>query len=113
MTHVFYHTLIKDTGKAFDGDYKSGDYDQVMTTIDEFNQITQSMYDKGYVMVSIYDMATADENGNMNAGEILLPPGKVPFVLSQDDVCYYHNRLRKYCHHLPHIHCGFFLPHLR
>ena len=61
-----------------------------MTTIDEFNQITQSMYDKGYVMVSIYDMATADENGNMNAGEILLPPGKVPFVLSQDDVCYYH-----------------------
>ena len=81
VTHVFYHTLIKDTSKAFDGDYKSGDYDQVMTTIDEFNQITQSMYDKGYVMVSIYDMATADENGNMNMGEILLPPGKVPFVL--------------------------------
>ena len=53
VTHVFYHTLIKDTSKAFDGDYKSGDYDQVMTTIDEFNQITQSMYDKGYVMVSI------------------------------------------------------------
>lgn len=92
VTHVFYHTLIKDTSKAFDGDYKSGDYDQVMTTIDEFNQITQSMYDKGYVMVSIYDMATADENGNMNAGEILLPPGKVPFVLSQDDVCYYHSQ---------------------
>ena len=90
VTHVFYHTLIKDTSKAFDGDYKTGDYDQVMTTIDEFNQITQSMYDKGYVMVSIYDMATADENGNMNMGEILLPPGKVPFVLSQDDVCYYH-----------------------
>ncbi|MDO5782512.1 MAG: polysaccharide deacetylase family protein [Eubacteriales bacterium] len=90
VTHVFYHTLIRDTGKAFDGDYKSGDYDQVMTTIDEFNQITQSMYEKGFVMVSIYDMATADENGNMNMGEILLPPGKVPFVLSQDDVCYYH-----------------------
>ena len=92
VTHVFYHTLIKDTSKAFDGDYKTGDYDQVMTTIDEFNQITQSMYDKGYVMVSIYDMATADENGNMNMGEILLPPGKVPFVLSQDDVCYYHSQ---------------------
>ena len=90
ITHVFFHTLIKDTSKAFDGDYKTGDYDQVMTTIDEFNQITQSMYDKGYVMVSIYDMATADENGNMNMGEILLPPGKVPFVLSQDDVCCYH-----------------------
>ena len=90
VTHVFYHTLIVDTARAFDGDYNSGNYDQVMTTIDEFNQITQSMYDKGYVMVSLYDMATADENGNMTQGEILLPPGKVPFVLSQDDVCYYH-----------------------
>ena len=90
VTHVFYHTLIADTSKAFDGDYKAADYDQVMTTIDEFNKITQSMYDKGYVMVNIYDLAKADENGNMSAGEILLPPGKVPFVLSQDDVCYYH-----------------------
>ena len=90
VTHVFYHTLIKDTSKAFDGDYKSGDYDQVMSTIDEFNKITQSMYEKGYVMVSIYDMATVDENGNMTPGEILLPEGKIPFVLSEDDVCYYH-----------------------
>ena len=90
VTHVFYHTLIKDISKAFDGDYKSGDYDQVMTTIDEFNKITQSMYEKGYVMVSIYDMATVDENGNMTPGEILLPEGKIPFVLSEDDVCYYH-----------------------
>ena len=90
VTHVFYHTLIKDPAKAFDGDYKEGDYNQVMTTIDEFNKITQTMYDKGYVMVSIKDMATADENGNVTPGEILLPPGKIPFVLSQDDVCYYH-----------------------
>ena len=90
VTHVFYHILIKDTSKAFDGDYKEADYNQVMTTIDEFNKITRTMYDEGYVMVSIKDMAKADENGNMTEGEILLPPGKIPFVLSQDDVCYYH-----------------------
>lgn len=90
VTHVFYHTLIKDPSKAFDGDYKTDGFNQVMTTIDEFNKITQSMYDKGYVMVSIYDLASTDENGNMTQGEILLPPGKIPFVLSQDDVSYYH-----------------------
>ena len=90
VTHVFYHILIKDPSKAFDGDYKEADYNQVMTTIDEFNKITQTMYDEGYVMVSIKDMAKADENGNITEGEILLPPGKTPFVLSQDDVCYYH-----------------------
>lgn len=90
VTHVFYHILVKDPSKAFDGDYKSDGYNQVMTTIDEFNKITQSMYDKGYVMVSIKDMMTANEDGTMTRGEILLPPGKIPFVLSQDDVCYYH-----------------------
>lgn len=90
VTHVFYHTMIVDPKKAFDGDYKEADYNQVMTTIDEFNKITQEMYDRGYVMVSIYDMAKADENSNMTPGEILLPPGKIPFVLSQDDVSYYH-----------------------
>ena len=90
VTHVFYHILIKDPAKAFDGDYKEADYNQVMTTIDEFNKITQTMYDKGYVMVSIKDMATVNEDGSMSPGEILLPEGKIPFVLSQDDVCYYH-----------------------
>lgn len=90
VTHVFYHTLIKDPSKSFDGDYKEPDYNQVMTTIDEFNKITQTMYEKGYVMVSIYDMAKAQEDGTMTPGEILLPPGKIPFILSQDDVSYYH-----------------------
>lgn len=90
VTHVFYHTLIRDPAKAFDGDYKEADYNQVMTTIDEFNKITLTMYEKGYVMVSIYDMAEVNADGSMTPGEIMLPPGKIPFVLSQDDVSYYH-----------------------
>lgn len=90
ITHVFYHTLIKDTSKAFDGDSDEGGYNQMMTTIDEFNRITQIMYDKGYVLVSPHDMATVNEDGTMSRGSIMLPPGKIPFVLSQDDVSYYH-----------------------
>ena len=90
ITHVFFHTLIKDTSKAFDGDSDSDGYNQYMTTIDEFNKIIQSMYDKGYVRVSPHDMATVNEDGTMSRGSIMLPPGKIPFVLSQDDVSYYH-----------------------
>lgn len=90
VTHVFYHTLIKDPALAFDGDSDTAGYNQVMTTIEEFQKITQSMYEKGFVMVTLEDMAVKDENGNMVPGEILLPPGKQPFVLSQDDVSYYH-----------------------
>ena len=90
VTHVFFHTLIKDTSKAFDGDSDEAGYNQMMTTIDEFNRIIQILYDKGYVLVSSHDMATVNEDGTMSRGKILLPEGKTPFVLSQDDVSYYH-----------------------
>ncbi len=90
ITHVFFHTLIDDTGRAFDGDSKSGNYNQVMTTVSEFNKIIQIMYDKGYVLVSPHDMAIVNDDGTMSRGKIMVPKGKIPFVLSQDDVSYYH-----------------------
>ena len=93
ITHVFFHSLIMDNSKAFDGDADSKGYNQVMTTKSEFLKILDSMYEKGYVLVKLHDIAheVTDENGNtkMVAGDIMLPPGKIPFVMSQDDVCYY------------------------
>ena len=90
VTHVFFHTMIKDTSQAFDGDEDEGGYNQVMTTMSEFAGIMESMYAKGYVMVSLHDMCTVNSDGTVSRGEIMLPPGKIPFVLSQDDVSYYH-----------------------
>ena len=82
-----------DTSKAFDGDRKQNGYNQMMTTKEEFEKILQSMYDRGFVLVSLHDIAyeTTDENGNpiFTEGNIMLPPGKQAFVMSQDDVCYY------------------------
>lgn len=92
ITHIFFHSLIYDTDKAFKSDSADG-YNMVMTTIDEFKNILQSMYEKGFVLVSIHDIVkeVKDDNGNVTyqAGDIMLPVGKKPFVLSQDDVCYY------------------------
>ena len=93
VTHVFFHSMIVDTNRAFGkgaGDPTTDGLNQVMTTMSEFTQIMQSMYDKGYVMVSLHDMCNVDENGNVTRGTILLPEGKKAFVLSQDDVSYYH-----------------------
>lgn len=90
ITHIFFHTMIKDNAKAFDGDEDEGGYNQVMTTMSEFAAIMETMYEKGYVMVSLHDMCTVNPDGTVSRGEILLPPGKTPFVLSQDDVSYYH-----------------------
>ncbi len=90
VTHIFYHTIIVDPSRAFDGDENEGGYNQYMVTMDEFEKITTTMYEEGYVMVSMHDMCTVNEDGSMSATSILLPEGKTPFVLSQDDVSYYH-----------------------
>ncbi len=89
ITHVFFHSLIYDPELAFSSSTGPG-YNLVMTTVDEFNAIMQSMYDKGFVMVSMHDICTFDEQGNRVDHKIMLPPGKKAFVLSQDDVNYYH-----------------------
>ncbi len=93
VTHVFFHTLIKDNAKAFDGEYTEDGYNQYMTTISEFEAMLRIFHEKGYVLVNLDDMAKmeTDENGNskMTAQKIMLPPGKKPMVISQDDVSYY------------------------
>lgn len=93
ISHIFFHTLIADPSKAFDGDSRQDGYNQVMTTIDEFNKIMKQMYERGYVLVSIHDISKMEKQKDgtekMVEGEIWLPKGKKPFVLSQDDVSYY------------------------
>ena len=97
IPHIFFHILVADPSITWNltgaDEYKIGDYNQVMTTIDEFKKIMQQMYDKGYVLVKMHDMVeeTTDDNGNtvFTKGKIMLPEGKKPFVMSQDDTCYY------------------------
>ena len=93
ITHVFFHTLVVDNARCFDGDFTEDGYTLYMTTIPEFLKMMESMYERGFVLVSPYDIAYeyVDENGNtrMKYGEIWLPEGKTPFVMSQDDVNYY------------------------
>ena len=97
VTHIFYHSLVVDPERAFanqETDNQAVGNNQWMTTISEFNKITQEMYDRGYVMVSIHDLihVTKNENGETvyEPAEIMLPPDKKAFVLSLDDLSYYH-----------------------
>lgn len=92
ITHVFFHSLVVDTARAFDGDAHEKGYNLYMTTISEFNQMLESMYERGYVLVTPYDVAyeVTDETGtHFTYGDIRLPEGKIPFVMSQDDLNYY------------------------
>ena len=52
-----------------------------MTTVEEFDRITQQMYDNGYVFVRLRDLVveTKDENGNVTFApntNLMLPPDK-------------------------------------
>lgn len=93
ITHVFFHTLIADNSKAFDGEYTQDGYNQYMTTVGEFKKMLDEFYSRGFVLVNLHDIAQqqTDENGNtvFAPGEIWLPEGKKPMVMSQDDVSYY------------------------
>lgn len=98
VTHVFYHSLVVDPKRCFanqDTNPQAVGNNQWMTTISEFEKITQEMYDRGYVIVSIHDLyeVTTDESGATvyKPATILLPAGKKAYVLSQDDLSYYHS----------------------
>lgn len=49
ITHVFFHSLIVDTARAFDGERTQTGYNQYMTTIAEFEAMLEAMYEKGYI----------------------------------------------------------------
>lgn len=96
VTHIFYHSLVVDPERGFAGnDSAAAGFKQWMTTVDEFNKITQAMYDNGYVLVDLHHLVnqTTDENGTVHftTNQIMLPEGKKPFVLSLDDLSYYHS----------------------
>ena len=96
ITHVFFHILCVDPKNSFDESKwgkQAGGYNSLMTTISEFEKMIQEMYDKGFVLVSLRDIAheetASDGSKKMVKGSIMLPPGKQAFVMSEDDVCYY------------------------
>ena len=92
VTHVFFHSLIVDPSRSFDGEYTEAGYNQYMTTCDEFWAMCEEMYNRGFILVSPYDVAyeVTDEHGTrFTYGEIRIPEGKKPFLMSQDDLNYY------------------------
>ena len=93
VEHLFFHPVVAYPELAFDGDNQEGGIDDYMVTVDEYNKILQSVYDKGYVLVDIADVwrETTGEDGTpkMVKNTLYLPEGKKPLILSYDDVNYY------------------------
>ena len=100
VPHIFYHSLIVDPARAFDTSKWAADeiagINAWMTTVEEFDKITQQMYDNGWVLIRMRDMVVEKKNDDGTVTftqnkNLLLPADKHPFVLSIDDWSYYHS----------------------
>ncbi len=93
VEHLFFHPVVAYPELAFDGDSQADGIDDWMVTVDEYNKILQSVYDRDYILVDINDVwsETVNEAGQpvMVANTLYIPEGKKPLILSFDDVNYY------------------------
>ncbi|MCR5742938.1 MAG: hypothetical protein K6F92_04305 [Lachnospiraceae bacterium] len=89
ISHIYVNSLIANMSRAKTGTYGAANYNSDYITTGEFKALLEELYKRDYVLVSIHDIAYYDEEKNkMVWGEIYLPAGKTPIVLSQENTCY-------------------------
>ena len=97
IPHAFFRPVIIDPARAFDGDENETLYNQSMITEKELRAILQELYNRGYVLINMHDMVKEETDPSgytaFKPGDIYLPEGKKPIVLSQEDVNYYRYRV--------------------
>ncbi len=90
IPHITFRTLIYNAQLAFDGDGSQDKYNRNMVTVSEFWSILDNLYSRGFVLVNLSDIVKKN-NGVMEYRDILLPEGKTPIVISQENLSYYNS----------------------
>ena len=91
VLHLSFSSLIADTEEAFQQEDENSValIAQKHITVREFNQILQKLYDNRYLLIDIDDLIEVNEiTGKIQEKELLIPQGKRPLLLSQQDVSY-------------------------
>jgi hypothetical protein len=92
IEHIFFHPLVVYPSLAFDGDAMSQGYNEYFVTVDEFNGIIQSLYEKNYILIKMSDLFAErmiDGKNTLVKKELKLPKDKTPLIISVDDINYY------------------------
>lgn len=93
FTHFSVKSLIADKDRAFEDADMAYYYNNGSLTIDEFKQILQSLYEKNYILMSVYDMVTEIQNEDGTVSFALntpaVPEGKTPIIFSFAEANYY------------------------
>ncbi len=91
VLNLSFHGLIADT-KAFSDSQYGNSYNRNFVTIGEFQQILEDLYENGYILVDLMDIAPniSSEGINDILGKMLmLPQGKKPLLITQTNLSYY------------------------
>ena len=84
VPHLFFHSLVVDPARAFDGDDKAGGYLDFMVTVDEFDAVIRQVYERGYVLVSPHELYEVGEDDVVRPKTLMVPEGRTPLILSLD-----------------------------
>lgn len=91
--HIFFHPLIAFPSLAFNKkDPELKGFNDYFVTVSEFDKMLSDLYARNYVLVNINDLYTeTKKNGKVyvHKNTLMLPKGKIPLVLSVDDMNYY------------------------
>ena len=87
IKHIFFHSLIlyPESAGLFPNVPTNSGYNSGFIFRSEFNRVLPQLLERGYVLYSITDLFSKDENGIMRQNDVYLPPDKKPLILSIDD----------------------------
>lgn len=80
IEHIFFHPLVIHPRLAFTGDQLGLGFQHFFVTVREFKGILHGLWRHGWTLVDAHRAAT---------GQVMVPKGRKPLVLSEDDLNYY------------------------
>lgn len=101
ILHLSFEPLIADTGRAFQREDAAAlaEVNRTQITVEEFKKILQQLYKQDYVLVRMKDFV---EQGKAKDGSVsfsqkkpVLPEGKKPLIISQQNVNSYFDTLKR------------------
>lgn len=89
VEHIFFHPLIVYPELAFKKDKFDTYMQNWFITLTEARSFFYQLYERGYMLVSLFDLYTLEADKTIKKNTIELPKGKKPLIISIDDLNYY------------------------
>lgn len=87
--HIFFHSLVVYPDKAFASGFQAEQFKAFMVTRDQFIKILDSLHERHFVLIDPHALYEVSDGHKVVLKQLLLPAGKIPLIVSLDDLSYY------------------------